>query len=88
LQTCIVHLIRNSLDYAAGKSARPSNRACANHQYPRPFSDTAASKLIWLAQRNITKAWSRASPDWKAAMNQFAILYGDRFTASKATALL
>ncbi len=43
-------------------------------------SDDAASKLIWLALRNITADWSRANRDWKEAMNQFAILYEDRFT--------
>lgn len=43
-------------------------------------SDDAASKLIWLALRNITADWGRAARDWKEAMNQFAILYGDRFT--------
>ena len=43
-------------------------------------SDDAASKLIWLALRNITADWSRASRDCKEAMNQFAILYADRFT--------
>jgi hypothetical protein len=39
-------------------------------------NDEAASKLIWLALRNITAEWARAAPDWKIAMNQFAILYG------------
>ena len=43
-------------------------------------SDDAASKLIWLALRNITADWARASPHWKAAMNQFAILFEERFT--------
>src|SRR5699024_11665293 len=38
-------------------------------------SDEAATKLIWLALRNITAEWSRASQHWKAAMNQFAIIY-------------
>ena len=47
-------------------------------------NDEAATKLIWLALRNITAAWSRAAPTWKTAMNQFAILYGDRFTAPRA----
>jgi putative transposase len=45
-------------------------------------SDDAATKLIWLALRNITQDWSRASHNWKAAMNQFAILYEDRFIRS------
>ena len=43
-------------------------------------NDDAATKLIWLALRNISAAWSRSSPTWRPAMNQFAILYGDRFT--------
>ena len=42
-------------------------------------SDDAATKLIWLALRNITADWGRAGHNWKAAMNQFAILYEDRF---------
>jgi putative transposase len=47
-------------------------------------NDEAATKLLWLALRNITAAWSRPAPTWKTAMNQFAILYGDRFTAPNA----
>lgn len=151
LQTCIVHLIRNSLDYASWKdrkalaaaikpiytapSAEAAERALdafeetpLGQRFPTvvsawrrawgrviPFfafppdvrrviyttnaiesvharlrkiiktrghfpSDAAATKLIWLALRNITADWKRASPTWKSAMNQFAILYGDRFT--------
>jgi putative transposase len=151
LQTCIVHLMRNSLDYASWKDRKPLAAAIkpiytapsaeaalaeldAFEQGPWgikfptvvgawrrvwdkviPFfafppevrrviyttnaiesvnarlrkilktrghfpSDEAASKLIWLALRNITATWARASPHWKAAMNQFAILYKERFT--------
>lgn len=150
LQTCIVHLIRNSLDYASWKERRqlaaairpiytaPSAEAAEAElnqfeegpwgqkfptvvaswrrawSYVIPFfafppavrrviyttnaiesvnarlrkiiktrghfpNDDAALKLIWLALRNITSEWSRAAHDWKAAMNQFAILYQDRF---------
>jgi putative transposase len=43
-------------------------------------TDDAAAKLIWLALRNITAGWERAARHWKDAMNQFAILYEDRFT--------
>ncbi len=43
-------------------------------------SDDAAVKLIWLALRNITAKWSRSAHDWKQAINQFAILYEDRFS--------
>src|SRR6478736_7975534 len=155
LQTCIVHLIRNSLDYASWKDRKalaaairpiysaPSAEAAEaeltafehgpwGQKFPTvaaawrrawdkviPFfafppavrkvvyttnaiesinarlrkiiktrghfpSDDAASKLIWLALRNITADWGRAAPDWKTAMNQFAILYQDRFTQPQA----
>lgn len=47
-------------------------------------SDDAATKLIWLALRNITADWSRAAKEWRAAMNQLAIAYGDRFTRAAA----
>jgi transposase-like protein len=151
LQTCIVHLIRNSLDYASWKDRKllaaairpiytatsaeaaeaeldafaqgpwgvkfPTVVAAWRRAWDRvvPFfafppsirrviyttnaiesinarlrkiiktrghfpSDDAASKLIWLALRNITADWGRAAKDWKDAMNQFAILYEDRFT--------
>jgi transposase-like protein len=151
LQTCIVHLIRNSLDYASWKDRKPLAAAIKpiytapsaeaalaeldgfeqgpwGVKFPTvvgawrrvwdkviPFfafppevrrviyttnaiesvnarlrkllktrghfpSDDAATKLIWLALRNITASWARASPHWKAAMNQFAILYKERFT--------
>ena len=42
-------------------------------------TDEAATNLIWLALRNITADWGRPVHHWKAAMNQFAILYEDRF---------
>ena len=47
-------------------------------------SDEAATKLIWLALRNITADWSQAANNWKAAMKQFALLYGDRYTERAA----
>ncbi len=37
-------------------------------------------KLIFLVLRNVSADWGRAAKDWKEAMNQFAILYADRFT--------
>jgi len=150
LQTCIVHLIRNSLDFASWKdrkllaaALRPIYAAASaeaaeaaldafeagewGRKFPTvvaawrrawerviPFfafppairqviyttnaiesvnarlrkiiktrghfpSDDAASKLIWLALRNITADWGRPAHHWKEAMNQFAILYDDRF---------
>ncbi len=43
-------------------------------------NDEAATKLMWLALRNITAKWQRGAIHWRAAMNQFAILYEGRFT--------
>ena len=153
LQTCIVHLIRNSLDYASwkdrkalAKALRPIYAAASaeaaaaaldafaegdwGRKFPTvvaawrrawaqviPFfafppairrviyttnaiesinarlrkiiktrghfpTDDAAMKLIWLALRNITADWGKAAHHWKEAMNQFAILYDDRFNAA------
>jgi transposase-like protein len=155
LQTCIVHLIRNSLDYASWKdrkalaaaikpiyTAANAEAALAEldafeqgpwgQKFPTvvaawrrawghviPFfafppqirrviyttnaiesvnarlrkiiktrshfpNDEAATKLLWLALRNITADWGRAAKDWKEAMNQFAILYEDRFIRAAA----
>ncbi|HUN70182.1 MAG TPA: IS256 family transposase [Burkholderiales bacterium] len=155
LQTCIVHLIRNSLDYAGWRERKalaealrpvytaptaeaaeaaldafeagswgqkfPTVVAAWRRAWDRviPFfafppavrrliyttnaieslhaclrkiiktrghfpSDEAATKLIWLALRNITADWTRGSKHWREAMNQFAIAYGDRFTRHAA----
>ena len=155
LQTCIVHLIRNSLDFANWKERKPLAAAlrtiytapsaegagAALEAFARgpwgvkfptvvaswrrawthviPFfafppdvrrviyttnalesvharlrkiiktrghfpTDEAATKLIWLALRNITATWGKAANYWRLAMNQFAILYEDRFTTPKA----
>jgi transposase-like protein len=43
-------------------------------------SDEAATKLLWLVLRNVTDGWGSATHDWKAAMNQFAVIYAERFT--------
>lgn len=43
-------------------------------------NDDAATKLLYLALRNIVRRWKAAPRDWKAVMTQFAILYPDRFT--------
>ena len=43
-------------------------------------SDDAATKLLFLALRNIEKDWKMAPRTWKLAANQFAIMFGERFT--------
>ena len=45
-------------------------------------SDEAATKLLFLALRNIAKDWKMPPRTWKEAANQFAIVFGERFTAS------
>jgi transposase-like protein len=47
-------------------------------------TDEAATKLIWLALRNVMKNRSRSARAWISAMNQFALMYPDRFTARVA----
>ena len=44
-------------------------------------SDDAATKLIWLALRNILKGWKMPPITWRAVKTQFAILLAERFTA-------
>ncbi|KVD76190.1 hypothetical protein WI89_07075 [Burkholderia ubonensis] len=45
-------------------------------------SDEAASKLLYLALRNIEKDRKMPPITWRQAVNQFAILFGERFTSS------
>jgi transposase-like protein len=49
-------------------------------QFP---SEDSATKLPWLALRNVLSRPSRSVHTLKAAMNQFAILFGERFTAAR-----
>ena len=43
-------------------------------------SDEAATKLIYLALKNIMAKWKRPPKEWHAAKAQLAIQFGDRFT--------
>lgn len=38
----------------------------------------AAEKLVFMALQNISKKWTMPLRDWGSALNQFAIIYGDR----------
>lgn len=44
-------------------------------------SDEAATKLIYLVLRDITKKWQKAPINWTSASAQFAIQFGPRFDA-------
>jgi len=43
-------------------------------------TDEAATKLLYLAIRNIIAKWRRARLHWTAALTHFAQLFGERFT--------
>jgi putative transposase len=45
-------------------------------------TDEAATKLLYLALRNLAKKWTMPQRPWREAANQFAIIFGERFTAS------
>ncbi len=150
IQTCIVHLLRTSMDYAGWKDRKPVATALKalyraadaqtaalaltefaespwGKKYPAitaawrrnweqviPFlayppevrrmmyttnaieslnstlrrsvrarghfpSDEAATKLIWLQLREVSKNWKMPAREWHAAKAQFALLFGDRF---------
>jgi putative transposase len=154
IQTCILHLIRNNLDYtcwkdrkAVAQALRPIYAAASEHEaqqalqafadgpwgikYPTivaaweraweyviPFfvfppeirrviyttnaieslnmqlrkiiktrghfpNDEAVIKLLWLALRNVLNKSVRAAFYWKSPMNQFAIMFDDRFTQAR-----
>jgi putative transposase len=44
-------------------------------------TDEAAIKLLYLVLRRMEKNWKNAQREWTAAMTQFAILFGERFSA-------
>lgn len=43
-------------------------------------NDEAAIKLLYLALRGVSRKWKNAQREWTAAMTQFAIMFGDRFS--------
>jgi transposase-like protein len=47
-------------------------------------NDEAATKLLWLALRNITREWALPLRTWREAMTHFALLYDERFTTPQA----
>ena len=42
--------------------------------------DKAAFKLVYLALHNLAKNWNRPIFNWKDALNQFAIMFGERIS--------
>jgi transposase-like protein len=46
-------------------------------------TDEAATKLLYLALRNIITKWKAPSLEWRAAMPHLAVLFGERFTVER-----
>src|SRR5215468_6191748 len=44
-------------------------------------NDESIVKVLYLALQNVAKKWTRPIRDWKAALNQFVILFGERVPA-------
>lgn len=45
-------------------------------------NDEAALRLLFLGLQNAAKKWTMPIKNWKGALNQFAIMYADRFPAN------
>jgi putative transposase len=44
-------------------------------------TDEAATKLLYLALREVSQGWKMPPREWNIAQTQFAVMFGDRFTA-------
>ena len=42
-------------------------------------SDESIMKIFYLALNNVAKKWTMPIRDWRPALNQFVMIYGDRF---------
>jgi len=59
------------------ESVNYSIRKVTRNRLSFPTTDSAM-KLVFMALQNISKRWTMPVRDWGAALNQFAIIYGDR----------
>ena len=60
------------------ESINSSIRKVTSHRGAFP-SDESVMKLLYLALKNISKRWTMPIQQWKQALNQFAILFANRF---------
>jgi putative transposase len=44
-------------------------------------TDEAVTKLLYLALREVSRGWKMPPREWNIAKTQFAVMFGDRFTA-------
>lgn len=59
------------------ESVNYSIRKITRNRQSFPTTDSAV-KLVFMALQNISKKWTMPLRDWGSALNQFAIIYGDR----------
>jgi putative transposase len=43
-------------------------------------NDEAATKLLFLVLRQVSRDWRMPPREWAAAKTQFAVIFGERFT--------
>ena len=41
-------------------------------------NDESIVKLLYMGLQHVAKKWTQPIPEWKAALNQFVILFGER----------
>jgi transposase-like protein len=41
-------------------------------------NDEAIVKLLYMGWQHVAKKWTQPIPEWKAALNQFVMLFGER----------
>ena len=41
-------------------------------------NDESIVKLLYMGLQHVAKRWTQPMRDWKAALNQFVILFGER----------
>jgi transposase-like protein len=82
VQTCIVHLVCNSLDYAGWKDRKAL--ASALRKIYIASSTDAAINLLCLALRKPAKKDGRNAFEWEPALKEFAIHFEDRFEINHA----
>ena len=41
-------------------------------------TDEAIVKLLYMGLQHVAKKWTQPIADWKAALNQFVMLFGER----------
>jgi len=46
-------------------------------------NDESIIKVLYMGLQHVAKKWTQPIPEWKAALNQFVILFGERVPVCK-----